>query len=276
MKEYRLIRYDLCRSLTSQHFYWLAVPLFLIGGFTFTVQIMGDCLTKYPNIVASIGDVLVNCFAGSEGTGEFKLPMLWISILLGSSLSVLGYAEHFTGYGQQIFLRSKKRAGWWVAKCIWNIVITVLYFLIGILILTAFAALKGWNLSYVCTDRIFCCIFPNAPDATSVSQIPVVKLLVMILMGCIAWNLFQMYLSMYVKSFVSMIITIVMLLFSSYSNSPFLPGNYMMIARSQYITGLNEGIKVGKGCIIFVILIFISVLGGIIKISKCDYLVEEE
>lgn len=281
MKVCRLFWFDLCRGITYHRFYCLAVPLFLIGGFMFSTQIMGNCAIEYPGITASLGDVMLYSFAGKEipeaaGSGkDFQLPMLWIALLLGSSLSVLGYAEYFTPYGQQVFLRSSKRYMWWLSKCVWNMITTALYFSIGILTLSLFVLLKGWKLTLTNTEEVFGYIFPGSGKLWTNSSVPVVQLLLLVFTGCAAWNLFQMYLAMYAKSYISLLSTVFMLLFSVYVSSGFLPGNYMMLMRNRDIIGMGSADS-KSGYILSLFLTAVSILGGIAKIRRSDYLVEEE
>lgn len=277
MKDYRLIIFDLHRGMVSRRFYWLAVPLFFISACTFSVQVMGR--VEYSNVAVSVGDMILSCFAGSElyfleYSGKFfKIPMLWISLLLGSHISVVGYAEEFTGYGQQVFLRSSTRIKWWISKCIWNVITTISYFGIGIFTLIIFAVLKGWRISFENTEDIVCVIFSKNVDKNIPLKFFTIQILVIVIIGCIGWNLFQMYIALYVKSLGSILITISLLLISLYIKVPFLPWRYMMVvANENFIRNKYEFLVIS---IIFVILVIVSVIGGAIKIKSCDYLVEE-
>lgn len=272
MKVYRLFLFEIWRGIKSKQFYWLSILLFFIGGMIFSSYI--------GNHRASIGDGILYCLAGDmagflDDKNKFEIPILWLSILIGSSLNILGHVENFTPYGQYVFICYPKRYIWWLSQCLWNIVSTMLYFVFGFLALFFYGLLENWKIDLNITKELFRYIFPEAEGLSDETCILVRDVLFLVIISSIAWNLFQMYIAMYVKSLVGIMLTIVMLVCSAYFNSNFFPGSYMMVARSEIIQGIG-GASVKNGYVFAAIIAAIAIISGSLRAERCDYLVEEE
>lgn len=89
----------------------------------------------------------------------------------------------------------------------------------------------------------------------------------------IAINLFQMALSLFIKPFYSFIVTVAVLLTSSYYLSPFFIGNYVMPLRSDQMVA--NGVSLTAGIIFSLIIIIVSVVTGGIAFQKRDILKRE-
>lgn len=277
MKFCRLIWFDIEIGLKKHPFYLSAIPLFFLAGLLFTIHIIGPYQINHTQVNANLGDIFLYCFSGKEplylidNNQNFQIPILWISLFLGSSLSTLGYAENISQYDQQIFIRSEKRALWWLSKCVWNIISSLTYFSIGFATILTFIFVNGWKMSLTNTAELFPYIFP---DSIQEFEISTVQFLFLIIAGSVSWNLLQMYLAMYVKSYISLLITIVVLLSSIYIYSPLLFGNYLMLARNKH---LHQGIiDTYLGYFVFTLITIIAIVGGMYRTKKFDFIVKEE
>lgn len=281
MKGCRLFWYEIRAGWNRQRLYWLAIPLYMLSALIFSGQILVPCRLDFPEINPNIGDIILFLFCGKEpvlwgnSARDFQIPVVWIVLLLGSSLSVIGYAEYFTVYGQQYFIRCKKRWVWWLSKCVWNACTTCIYFGLGFFSLILISLKSGWKIDLSNTPELFPYIFRGVTDKPmQINSSQTLRAVFFVVAGCISWNLFQMFVAMYVKCFVSIMMTSIMLLCSVYIYSAFVPGNHLMLLRNSMI--MPGGLEICNGLWLFGSLALLSVFGGMLKISKVDYLPEEQ
>ena len=96
------------------------------------------------------------------------------------------------------------------------------------------------------------------------------QMLLLPLLTMAGLNLFQMALSLFIKPFYSFIVTVAILLLSTYYLSPVCIGNYAMPLRSHMI--LTNGVGLNTGLLVSVILIAVSVIAGGLVFRKRDIL----
>lgn len=243
-----LIR-EVCFDLKRHRMYYLSVIIFLLCWLTFRMQ--------YPEEKAeqnqTVGELLCYCFYGVESvnkenmTDVLRRSVRWIMLFLGSQIAVLGNAEQMELNEQMRFLKCGKRSLWWKGKCIWNLITTIIYFGLGIFTLIIMSVLSGYDLLWKCKW----------------SEI----ILPLICAG--SWNLFLMYLALYLNTYQSIIVSVCMMVVSVGLTSPLLFGNYMMIARQR------EGLNLYIGYVIGFCLVVVTVFGGNIYWKKCDYFIKE-
>lgn len=271
-----MVCHGIREGLRTRRAFLFAAVLFWLAGIGFSVEIVGVYQAEHPQGTVSVADAVLYCFRGMEKMNqsgierEFRLPMFWIILLLWSSISVLGYAEEVTPYGQIVFLRSGRRSIWWISKCIWNFFVTLSYFTIGLLTLVLMAKGNGWRITAHCTEDLLPYLFPESMEVPAAE---IGKLVLPVIFGSAAWNLFQMYLALYGNGFISLLSTCGMMAGSVYCFSPFLLGNYMMIARSSRI--VRGGMDAGTGYVLSLAVMFWAVCGGMIKVKRMDYLAKE-
>lgn len=276
-----MIGYDFRQGIGKHRFYLAAIPVFLILALLFAG--MGSAFLEAGILEekVSFGDALLYCIQGLEPLRlyeekqPFRIPIFWMALFLGSAFSVVGYAEERDLYGQQVFIRSRKRRNWWLSKCLWNICTTAIYFGIGLLLLAAAGYREGWEWSEKGTPGMAVQLFgkvigmPEHPP-----ELEAAKMVLTAVLCSMAWNLFQMYLALYLKSFVSFLVTVGMLASSIYFSSPLLLGNYMMAMRNEQI--FAGGMKAGTGLLLALALAMWAVFGGLWKMKRYDYLVKED
>lgn len=249
MKAYRVISFSIRQGMRSYPLFWCAPLLFGLAAGAFETS-FGTAAE------ASLADVILFCFRGMEPVNlenpdEFRIPMLWIALILWCSLSVTGKAEECTGYGQQIFLRSGDRRLWWLSQCCWNAVTTLTYYMLGFVTLLGCALAKGWRITGFCVFRLV------AP----------------IILGTVCWNLLQMYIAMYTGTVISVFVTCTMLISSIYINSPFLMGNYWMAMRCSPV--MEGGVEPSAGCLISCAMAGVAIFAGMEHSRRMDYIRKE-
>lgn len=272
MKIYSLFLYNMKMEFRKNYFLWLAVPFFFLSGILFEAHAVSEAFLENLEISPSLGDVFFYIFAGKEPfriqeNTVFLIPAVWMTILTGSCLTVLSYGKEYWQFEQQLFIRCRNRSQWWVVRCLCNITVTLSYYVIGILILAAIALWKKWAFSMNCTEILL----PFVNDRLSAANTAFVgKLLLSVIFGSVMWNLFQMYLSLYLKNVTYILISLFMLVISVYLYSPFLPGNYLMFLRSQYV--YENGMNYNAGILYFSALGFLAFSAGLRKFQRMDYL----
>lgn len=229
---------------------------------------------------AGIGDYLVYCMAGMEpfqrGYGEgFQFPIQWILFWGCAFFSTLSYPRRdLTSYGQQILIRMDRKISWWISKCIWIVLNSVLSFLVYALIILIFATVNGVPLCFENQPELTLNLFVNyyelAPTL-SLSGIKVISLsLLLPLAFLISAALLQLFLSLIIPPIFAFFITLSVLITSAFLTNPFLIGNYGMVLRSSSL--VEGGVTPTQGFLIFALLAIAVVIVGFHVIKRINIL----
>ncbi len=272
MKDFKYILRESRYAVRRQKFYFCAIILFLAGGVSFYKRVCFPAEMDGIQIHASFGAVFLYCFRGIPflSIEDYRVPALWTLLLLGCNFCVAGYAERKDGIRQQFFIRSRKRLVWWMAKCVWCIEVTTLYFLLGSMSLLAVCLTKGWQLNLKITPQLLPYLFDDIENGTRIS---VVKLMFLIYFGCIAWNLCWMGVAMLCNTYFAMVISVGMQILAGVVFSPWMPGNYLMLNRNCAV--VPNGWKTEKGYLLFAALAALGIACGAWKSKKMDYWIKE-
>jgi hypothetical protein len=206
-----------------------------------------------------VGDYFVYCMAGIEpfqrATGqEFQFPIPWLLFWGCIFLGTLSYPRRdLTSYGQQILIRMDRRTSWWISKCIWITVNSILTLLVYALVILLFALASGIPLLFENQPELTLSLFTNyyelAPTL-SLSTIQVIGLTLLLpLAFLISVALLQLLLSLIIPPMFAFFLTLSVLIVSAFVNSPFLIGNYAMVLRSSCL--IVDGVVFAHGLLIF-------------------------
>lgn len=241
----------------------VAVALFLL---------MDVMLYRLPEILGeqavsfSLGDYFVNTFAGvkeffPELNQPIILPFAWLAIILLILYFTLNYPyKDLEGIGKHILILSGGRRRWWVAKCFWVCLNVLLYFLIWLAVAVFWVLMTKGNFDFA--------VSPELPAILGFEQRIVIQppwnvseVITTTVLVVIALCLLQMLVSLCTRPVLAFMVSITILLFSTYFTSPFLMGNYLMAARSQ--TFVFFGVNWASGALASIgIMLIVVVLGG--------------
>ena len=275
---YKCLKYDLkCGLLKEYKKYIVAIGLFIIIGFDFFI--------KMSDIEITIPDYLFYLFFGMEEYvpspgNKFRFPALWVAVILYVSYITLYYPyKDLNGYGKNILLNTQSKKTWYLSKCMWVTVSTIIYFLIGFVVLSLFAIISGAEttadvssnavikfIQFITTEQN---LFYN--DAMYY-KVTILHFILPVII-CVMNNLLQLFLSLFIKPFFSFIFTVSYTIASAYYLKCFMLGNYAMIARSNIF--IDNGVNFTDGLIISLIVILMVIISGTVLFSKQDILNKE-
>lgn len=280
---FKLIRYDLKVGFsTTYKRYLVAIALFIVilGTFLLSVYSFNSVIKELgAQIKPNLGNMLLYSFGGiqeykpSPGVA-FQFPAFWmLSYLLLAYITLYYPFNDLEEFGQNILIRCRDRKLWWFSKCIWNVSSVLCFFLLAWIVFIIGCLLSGCSLSMELSPSMSAIL---KLDAGMYMQFPDSLILQTFLLPplvMIAMNLFQMALSLFIKPFYSFIVTVAVLLTSSYYLSPFFIGNYAMPLRSDQMVA--NGISLTAGIIFSLLIISVSVMVGGIAFQKRDILKRE-
>lgn len=267
----KLLRYDI-RSGLLRWRYLAVPPLFCIPCFYNWIQIQN------AGCVGTWMDYLVGCFKGIlpvASMADFEFPILWFLVMAGCLFLNLDYPlNDLTDAGQQIIVRCRNKKAWFLSKCVWSLLSTTVYVILGSATAFAFAVFSGGStdLNITCDVMqkalgIFCLTNPGAAQTLLVGVIlPYFTLA--------AVNMLQLALSLVVKPIISFLTCVCLLVASLFYSSPYFVGNGAMAARSGIlIDGLLDPLPIALACAGIMIL---SIAIGMIRFNRMDHLRWEE
>lgn len=220
------------------------------------------------------GDCIIYFFRGMKEymPGEpFEIPIQFmiINILIAY---MIGYfpVRDIKEYGKNILVRSKSRLEWWMSKCIWNIsIVTVFYIvlylgmIVGTLLFSDGKFVWSLTLNRSITNVLLGPINSNVDINTLV-----ITIIILTYATTLAMSMVQMTLSLITSPIVSFVIVIVMNIMSAYYMKWFMPGNYLMTYRNILIN--SNGVQFQTSIIIDMLLLIFSAVSGYIYFRKYE------
>lgn len=275
---YKCLKYDLkCGLLKEYKKYIVAIGLFIIIGFDFFI--------KMSDIEITVPDYLFYLFFGMEEYvpspgNKFRFPALWVAVILYVSYITLYYPyKDLNGYGKNILLNTQSKKTWYLSKCMWVTVSTIIYFVIGFVVLSLFAIISGAEITADVSSNAVIKLIPFITTEQNLFYNDAIYYKVTILhfvlpvIICVMNNLFQLFLSLFIKPFFSFIFTVSYTIASAYYLKCFMLGNYAMIARSNIF--IDNGVNFTNGLIISLGVILVVIISGTALFSKQDILNKE-
>lgn len=267
----KLLRYDIRGGLLRWRY--LSIPaLFWVPCFYNWIQIQN------AGCVGTWMDYLMGCFKGTVpvmSMADFEFPILWFLIMASCLFLNLDYPlNDLTDAGQQVIIRCVNKKGWFLSKCVWNLLSTTLYILLGAATALVFAVVSGGGVDLNSTPEVLLkalgifCIEPLGVGQT------VMVVVIMPYLTLAALNMLQMALSLAVKPILSFLVCVCLLVISLFYASPYFIGNGAMAARSGIVMeGLLPPLPTALTCVGVMAL---SVIIGVIRFDRMDHLRYEE
>lgn len=206
---------------------------------------------------------------------KIELPVLWL-LVVGSCLLInMDYIlNDLATNGQQIIIRCKNRLKWYLSKCIWNIMSSLLYFAIILVSIAVVGSISGNNISLSITPATLAVLL-DIWGLETVSSCQAV--LVGIVLPCatiIALNILEMTLCLFVKPILSFLVCIGTLVLAIYGDNSFLLGNGAMTIRNIVIS--PESSTIGTVLLSTTFTIIGCAILGSLRFSSMDILPRED
>ncbi len=224
---------------------------------------LADCMAVIFN-----GSYPMNRFGSVDA---FRIPPGWMIMLFLLMILPLDYPwKSMDLWGNQYTVRQTKRQ-WWLGKCLYTIGIELIGFSIIIGSAVLYCLYKGygmvWTNNYELYRNLFGWCTLNFTTALSPRK-NLVLLVICPLCGILAMSLLQLWISVWIHPAAAYLVSVVMLLLTAYGDYFWLPGNYSMAYRSNYID--VQGIQPSVEILISVLLSVAVITIGTIVIRKKD------
>ena len=224
-------------------------------------------------------DYVIALFGGMKEyvpspTDPFLFPAEWMILVGFGSLITLRYPFFdMDNYGARVLLQSGKRSRWWLSKCLWLFVKTVLYYSViyGTVLVCCLSfggTVKGapdglWIEAFFVIDK----------EMLPVSGPPVLMMLMPVLLT-LTLNYIQMVLCMIIGEVFAFCGVLVYLIASIYLSHPLLLGGSALLVRSGLL--VKDGMPSVSAIGAEAVLIILAVAAGLVMFGKKDILKKED
>lgn len=219
-------------------------------------------------------------YVPSDGT-PFPFPMAWFALLVCCLYATLDYpARDLQGMGVSVIVACRSRWAWWVSKCTWVIAASVSCWLIVALLALALTWASGGDMTLGVRPVIVWALNAGRSEAVSaavrllssagavgaaagVSAIPIADALVASAASLAAVMLLQGAVSLVTNPVVGMAAGVSVLFASAYFRAWWLPGEYLMLARTEAL--MRGGFQPLVGMLIaFGMSVVVVLTGGLV------------
>lgn len=240
------------------------------------IELLRSCLAVGTE--ATWIDYMTACFKGvslkSATNRTVELPISWLLIMAGANLISLDYFfGDISREGYQILLRCNSRCGWYLSKCAWNLMSSTLFFLTGVSTVTVFALVTNGRLVLENTPTLLQVLFLGETVLPVSGTTSFLTVIFTPWATICALNMVQMTMLLYIKPIYSFLVCMVLLFSAVYIPTGWCLGNGAMMIRSTAIMGV--GLPVWQAWIVIGALMTVSLLIGMVRIRKMDFLTME-
>lgn len=219
-------------------------------------------------------DWMLYCFKGIFPVGSqlesFEFPILWFVAMAGCLFIGLDYPLiDLTDVGQQIIIRSVSRKSWFFSKCVWNLLNSGLYFLIGSLTVLIAVLIAGGTMELAATPDFVTSVVELYLESPPPVWETVLVAVVLPYLTIAAYGMLQMVLCLLIKPIFSFLTSICLLTSSLFINSPVALGNGAMVLRSSLVKGGHSPAVTAAVCLAVIIL---CIIVGTVRFQRMDLL----
>lgn len=220
---------------------------------------------------ASFGNYLVVWLKGIpviervEEGGNFTVPVELLVLQIGYFLFLIQYVgKNLKENGCYIFLKIKKRYFWWLSKCIWVVISTVVYY--GIVFgIIAFFSIVDNKLFFEPTSGIWI-----GDIHYELNLFCIVLTFVLPLLASISQGVTLILSELIISPVLSLVICCGWNIASIFWSNPILIGNYQMLCRNRYFSG-EGNISLTSGIIVCAVICMTTFLLGYCYIKNYEF-----
>lgn len=198
--------------------------------------------------------------------GDFAPPVSWLVLnLFGLFLTCTYLVSDLRASGKYVMLLSANRAKWWLSKCLWIIMCSLLYYVALYLIILAGCLVIGSGIAAE-SSQVFDYLGLTMID----SNVELLNMLLLPVVAFAAMALLQATVSLMTGPVIGYGVSIILLVLSAYFKLPWLIGNFMMLARlSPFV---QDGLNPITGYIISLSVTLLAIAAGTLLIKNRDIL----
>lgn len=225
------------------------------------------------NAIPSMMDIVLYMLKGIKeyipGEEKFIIPYAWMSTQFLCAFVIFNSINNdLESYGLNMLVFSKNRTMWWLSKCSFSIVVTMIVYAVVYVSAFFISGIYGGGFNF--TQQYFEQI--TGISYNGIKEIPImVFLFTMPVVTSITLNIFQMVTELAAGALFSIMLNMAVCIMSVYFMTPLLIGNFSMVLRNTLIVG-NEGIDSVWGICAELILVIALVLLGNCIFKRKDIL----
>lgn len=278
MTFFKLLYYDLRVGLLHRRAYGLLLLLVLFIDFDAWVTF------RSLGIQGVWMDYMLYLFQGAVPFGgiytngeQFNFPAQWLLLMGGCCYLNLSYPfQDLDKFGQQVMLRTRSRGQWWTSKSVWCLCAAgyCMILILGTTLLFCLAA--GCPVRFTATAELLESLFSEVSDLLYYDRTAAQDFVLCVglpLLVLMALNMLQLFVGLRWKPVMGWFCSLSVLAISAIWMSPVAIGNFGMAIRSGWL--LYEGVSPAVGCVICLLLIFITGTAGILWFRRYDILPKE-
>lgn len=268
------VRYDIVNGIVHQ---WKKFLLLAIVYGVLITQFLAVCRLKHLIGQYTISDIVLYLFKGmswiTDDKSEVIIPTAYVlpNVLIAFAIGNYPFKD-INGYGGMVLMRARKKSVWWISKCIWAVITSVVTYAILVVEVVA-VALAGGRLSWQVNRDI--CYRVSGYDKTLIkNNVNLTRLAVyMLLVGLlttIAICLVQICVSQIFGPIIGYVAVVVILIMGVFFKSFLFIGNGFMAIRNVLYT--PQGGDIRLTVITDIVIIAVSVIVGYVSFKRMDIL----
>ncbi len=228
----------------------------------FTLRIFQITNPEYFNSPVTTADYFMSIVGGygkpnffGDGTSDYAVPSVWLVFILWIMFTNLYYPfKDLDGVGKHLVILSGSRGVWWLSKCVWTVINTIINYLIVFASCAFVGLLFGAKLSMNSNTYLYRTLNIEEVSLTSSTVWNLTSVFLMIGFSLIVLSLLQLLVSLLAKPMISFFLVTAYIFAATFKQSPFLFANYVLGARNNAVvtTGLNNylGLLIGAWIIL--------------------------
>lgn len=273
MRFIKLLKFDITNGILRNKFFWISTfvlsALFMIDNFVNMNRI------REYNVECSFGDTLMYVYGGMKNyvpsrEERFQFPAIWTILFITQLFGTLNYPyKDLNSYGKQILIKTNGRILWWLSKCIWNIIYTLLYHATIWSFFLIYCLAFKYDIDFSINIKLIAYFFeiPQPELVENISKLPIYIFFIPV-MTSIVLCLIEMTLTLFFKTINSFLIMSCITICSAYLSKSFMIGNYGMIIRCKEI--LPNGINFDTALPLLCSIMIITFIIGSVKFKRYD------
>lgn len=276
------VRYDLKMGLIREFYKVLAVAVITLAACIwfdnlFRTDIAAGVVNQSDSIINLYAFVLKGGYPKSIDINKiFELPVLWI-LFETYLLFILGkypFGDMNNNHGISVLLRGNSRKRWYVSKCVWSVVVVILYHLVTYGTILIFGLVRGYKLTVdfvLPLDEIAVEAYIIPRDIISSSNLLI--LFIVPVVAAVAIACFQLMVSTFSSSTTGFVCSVIILVSSAFYMNKYLIGNMTMWLRSDLFD--SGEINFESSISLCLVVSIVCIVVGMIGFNNKDILIKD-
>ena len=245
---------------------FIIAVIVVIAGAAFYFQISDERSAglELPRELNSM-DYFLHIFEGMRPFNQlsdekFQIPITWflINMILFYFTGKYPYSEIYNNHGANVLIKGGSRDKWFLSKWMWCIAGVILYYFVAYAFVVIFCLVAQIPISFDIKPIEHPDLLSPVLEST---QIDTVTVMILPIITSIAAVSVQLVAALVTSAFMGFLFMAVLYISSAYYCTPFLTGNFSMLARSSIFR--SDGIDAMQAVLISIGIMILSLVAGI-------------